>query len=84
MGMLAFRAGVGAPSDGAQVQAKLEAIPMNEKVHLSEDEWRKILTPEQYAVLRERGTERAGTGSCLNDGGRPHPHFSGYPPWDDP
>jgi len=71
MGMLAFRAGVGAPSDGAQVQAKLEAIPMNEKVHLSEDEWRKILTPEQYAVLRERGTERAGTGSCLN------PHQTG-------
>ena len=25
------------------------------------EEWRKILTPEQYQVLREHGTERAGT-----------------------
>lgn len=25
------------------------------------EEWRRILTPEQYRVLREHGTERAGT-----------------------
>jgi len=31
----------------------------------SEDEWRKNLTPEQYRVLRQHGTERAGT-SALN------------------
>jgi peptide-methionine (R)-S-oxide reductase len=29
------------------------------------EEWRKILTPEQYRILREHGTERAGT-SPLN------------------
>ena len=27
----------------------------------SDDEWRAILTPEQYRVLRKHGTERAGT-----------------------
>jgi peptide-methionine (R)-S-oxide reductase len=27
----------------------------------TEEEWRKILTPEQFAVLRKHGTERAGT-----------------------
>jgi peptide-methionine (R)-S-oxide reductase len=27
----------------------------------TEDEWRQILTPEQFAVLRKHGTERAGT-----------------------
>lgn len=27
----------------------------------SEEEWHKILTPEQFQVLRKHGTERAGT-----------------------
>ena len=32
-----------------------------EKLVLTPEEWRKRLTPEQYAVLREEGTERAGS-----------------------
>src|SRR4051812_29351887 len=34
-------------------------------VQLSEDEWRKKLSPDRYHVLRKHGTERAGT-SPLN------------------
>ncbi|CCW34037.1 methionine-R-sulfoxide reductase [Chthonomonas calidirosea] len=33
-----------------------------EKIVRSEEEWRKILTPEQYYVLRQAGTEPAFTG----------------------
>ena len=31
-------------------------------VEKSEEEWKKALSPMQYAVLREKGTERAFTG----------------------
>lgn len=37
-----------------------------EKIVKSDDEWRKVLTDEQYRILREKGTERAFTGKYWN------------------
>ncbi len=38
-----------------------------EKVERTEDEWRRLLTPEQYSILREKATERAFTGALTQN-----------------
>lgn len=39
---------------------------MSYKVQKTEEEWKKELTPDQYAILRQKGTERPFTGEYNN------------------
>lgn len=38
-----------------------------QEIEKTEEEWKKELTPEEYAVLRGKGTERPGTGKYVHE-----------------
>ncbi len=41
--------------------------PADDRLELSEDEWRERLTDEEFEILRKNGTEPAGSGDLLDE-----------------
>lgn len=62
LGMLSLHCGLAQPKSKKIPDPPVASAKAKYPMQLSEAEWKKRLTPLQYEILREEGTERAGTG----------------------
>ena len=49
-----------------QVSPAQEKSSMDKKIIKTESEWKEILTPQQYYILRQKGTDMPGEGGFTN------------------
>jgi peptide-methionine (R)-S-oxide reductase len=61
IGLVAAAAGLATARSHASEETMTGTTEMQFEITKTPEQWRKVLTPEQFYVLREHGTERAGT-----------------------
>ena len=54
------------PLSQSPSNSQTNKTPMESSYNKTEGEWKKVLSPQQYDVLRNKGTERPGTGKYNN------------------
>ncbi len=54
-------------ANGDSNQTNSKGGMMNYEVNKSDEDWKKELTPEQYRILRQKGTEMAFTGALYKN-----------------
>jgi len=55
--ILSVRVSQAEDADATRIRRQIESTPMTHKVTLSNDQWRKVLAPGQFQVLREAKTD---------------------------
>lgn len=52
--------------DSNSTSVQMEVVVVTDMIQKPDEEWRETLTPEQYRITRQGGTERAFTGEYYN------------------
>ena len=55
--ILSVRLSMAEDGEASRILRQIQSTPMSQKLTLSDDQWRKVLSPGQFQVLREAQTE---------------------------